>query len=243
MFFKCLLYFFMFFYALFAFAQAEIQSDSLENNLLNPVLSYEDFKKQEAIKYINILKNGALLVRIKSQSKNIEKYRKANLTKVVNRIEKDRDKNTKKLMASFEKYFDFCPVYFFYDTDSYLLDEEQKTGFFINNNLERDASIILDKTDYLIFDYGIPSQEKIPKQYEEFRLEQRDTTDGKIYEKLQVYSGSSSGANTYIVKNTAYEQLRFPFPYITENKIKRGLPREIGFFNERFHSLYNYVKQ
>ncbi len=217
-------------------------------------MSLYEFKVNETIRYINLLKNGALIVKIKSKDKRIQKYRDLGQEKVAKRLEKEVEQETKQIIDAFNKHYDFSKVYFMHSRDSKKLINGDKSGYFLNANLEIDNSIVLDTEDYLIFEKSFSQDEKLPEKFairfsETYKdrkhaayIQEREDTlrDKTTYTEVSM-GGMQTGAETYIVKNAEYEQLLSPFPHITHNKMKRGLPYEIRWFNVRFHRCYkNY---
>ncbi|MDB5283396.1 MAG: hypothetical protein JWO06_2471 [Bacteroidota bacterium] len=99
------------------------------------------------------LKSGAVIVRLKTNQKSIDAYRKNGLTELADKIEGERKKLNENLRSSFVDYFTFCKVYFIYasETQAFL---DGKKDVFLNAKLQHDPSIVLTDTFFVFCEYG-----------------------------------------------------------------------------------------
>ena len=118
-------------------------------NLAEDTLGYKDRASQT----LRMLRNGAVIVRLKTSSKSVDAYRKAGQNEIADRIEADRRKQNEKMYRAFERSFTFCRVYFIYakETDQFLKGDR---GIFLNSKLEHDPAIVLNDTNFVFCEYG-----------------------------------------------------------------------------------------
>lgn len=128
-------------------------------------------KKEFAFNSIKELKQGALVVRLKTNHRKIailertlkdpnlssrQRDRHEGILKGTIRV---RDEFNNALVAMFNKSFNFCPVYFMYDTSSTTLKNGAKTGIFLNAEKELDANIELKEDHVFLVNYKKKSAE------------------------------------------------------------------------------------
>jgi len=148
-----------------------------------------------AEKAIKDLKEGILIVRLKSKHSKISKLQSLSSSKDVDNATKARIKNTLKreieerntlnnqIVKGFEEFYYFSTVYFMYDTSSISLKNGVQEGIFLNNNLEVDPTIKLNNKPFFVLRYG--------------------TTD----------LNNTSGIEAWVVMNKQLEDMERPFPY------------------------------
>jgi hypothetical protein len=150
---------------------------------------------------INLLKSGALLVRLKTNINTITKLKAAGNIDLATQVERETNLRNKIIIASYIQEFTFCPVYFFYSNYSDSVKNKSIKGIFLNTNLEIDPTIECKASFYLIADYG-----------------------GNIYNSsLGIVSESSASKSiergdpirevAISIKNRYFIQLHNPFPY------------------------------
>ncbi len=138
------------------------------------------------------LKEGALIVRLKSKSKKIDALEKlfqdgaiskASYEAGVQRVIKERTRENKKIAEAFLNYYDFSAVYIIYDSSSTLVAKGTTKDIFLNENLELDPTIQLKETPVVFT-----------------RIGRTDLSD-------------TSGMIGMIFQNQQFEDLTRPFPY------------------------------
>ena len=217
-----LLFFILFFANKNSFAQESYNSTVLDD--------YSNLKRLEAEQNINNLKEGALLIRLKTRSKSLKAYEKAGATHLIKRIKKERDAENKKIIDLFNKYFDFCPTYFFYTDDTELLLLGKHEGMFLNNELKKDKNIILDKDFYLIAEFDVLLEEKL---WTDSTL--TATNQNKVYQHQALNK-------VIVIKDKNLEQLKDPFPFYVKASTERFWPRKVEKLNKRFHKYFETKK-
>ncbi|BDS14786.1 hypothetical protein [Aureispira anguillae] len=128
-------------------------------------------KKEFAFNSIKELKNGVLVVRLKTNQRKIEilerTLRDPNLTKqqrkrhqnILEGTIRSRDEFNQAIGKMFEEAFSFCPVYLMYDTNSTALTNGETKGLFLNKKGELDETIELESTNVFIVNYKKRSAE------------------------------------------------------------------------------------
>jgi len=101
-------------------------------------------EKRNADSLMNELKEGTLVIRLKSYEKRIaelesaqrnaktSKHKKNQLKKRISTIKSDRDRFGKELTTAFHKLYDFSKFIVMYDTESEKLDQGVRKGYFLN---------------------------------------------------------------------------------------------------------------
>ncbi|MGZ6522636.1 MAG: hypothetical protein ACXVDT_12450, partial [Bacteroidia bacterium] len=87
-------------------------------------ISFAQKAKDKAREEIDLLKNGALLIRLKTSELQINAFKKAGNEQKAEELKKSQEDENKAIIEGFKANFTFCPVYFFYSDHS----EEIKSG-------------------------------------------------------------------------------------------------------------------
>lgn len=153
-----------------------------------------------AIMQINALKNGALVVRLKTNDKSIEAYRNNGRNDIADRMEAERLVQNQKIVTAFKSSFDFCPVYFMYSRNTAnLLKGEQ--GLFLNDTLGVDTTIRLKQTYFLFAEYGTVTSNQPGDAYHYSGVNKTEP------------STNAMSTSTIFVSDTTLMQLAEPFPF------------------------------
>jgi len=122
-------------------------------------------KKEYAFNSIKELKDGAMVVRLKTNQRKIElierNLKNTKLSKgqrkrqegILEGTLKVRDEFNEAIRAMFLDSFDFCPVYLMYDTCSAALNKGVREGLFLGENKEIDPSIKITEANIFIINY------------------------------------------------------------------------------------------
>lgn len=122
-------------------------------------------KKEFAFESIKELKEGAMVVRLKTHQRKIEiierNLRSPKLTKAQRKREeailagtlKNRDEFNEAISTIFRDSFSFCPVYIMYDTCSKALNSGVKEGLFLGRDGKLDPSIKIETDNVFIVNY------------------------------------------------------------------------------------------
>ncbi len=188
--------------------------------------------KLSAKEQIGILKNGALLVRLKTRQQNIEALRRTGSDALAAKIEKRQARTNLKIVSVFIRFFDFCPMYFFHSNyteqvkegkldevvflnivtrDSFLSPSSpDKTKKIRDYILLPDSSIKPASSDFLIAEFGQvePDTFGFPDQYTvDF------DTDGHRKSYTTYYVGRAYAFYGLLIRDDQFIQLGHPFPF------------------------------
>lgn len=171
--------------------------------------AFRDFNKlrfKVAYAQINLLKKGALLVRLKTNNRAITKLKATGNIDLATNLAKETELENKIVMSAYRKEFNFCPVYFFYSESSDSVRKNNLTGIFLDSTLNINPSIECHATFFLIAE-----QDGI-----------YNSSLGLIPQSLAKHAsenGSYSRDAAIVVKNKYFLQLNKPFPFF---QIKGG---------------------
>lgn len=211
-----------------SFAQTQLSNTGFYQPRVIHIPEEEDplRDKQEAVDNIKNLKNGALLVRLKTRQNTIDAFEERGYKKMAKQVKDQQLQSNKKLMETFQEHFDFCKVYFFYSNDSDKILEEDLSGIFLNDKMEKDASISINEEHIFIAEIGSIITDP--------SVTYRDGTES--------YATSGMSESILAIKNDEFEQLRKPFPYYVKAG-ERFLDKKIAKLNKRLHRFYSYWKK
>lgn len=99
---------------------------------------------EEAKLRLQNFKEGMLLVRLQTSSKQIQALEERGRLEEAKDFREQQYEENKETILAFRKVFDFCPVYFFYADDSEAIRQEQLAGNIFDSQLE-----VLSNTDDL----------------------------------------------------------------------------------------------
>ena len=158
------------------------------------------------------LHNSALLVRLKQKQKSINALKKQGRVKLANKVELKQKNRNSYIIDAFKSRFDFCPVYFFYSSDSkYLRNNELDSVSFLNDSLIVDKSITLKDTIFYVAEFGHIEPEETFTYQSSVNVPANET---KI-----TYSGASDiSFKAVIVKTKNFKQLKEPFPFYSKER-------------------------
>ena len=196
----------------------------------NPPKSVADApQKKKSYEQIQTLKNGALLVSLKSKAKSIEALKKTGNYEEAKRLDSFQRKKNKEIIDAFRKHYDFSQVLFFYnDQIEDVANKRFEKVTFLNNNLQPDSSIRLNTQDYLLATYGITSRG-------EFTVTHKRTGETRTFT-----DASNISLNAIVIKDPELNELDRPFP--VKMKTYDGFDvepeRAIRRMNKRFAWFY-----
>ncbi len=181
--------------------------------------SYTDFSSLRdgvAKAQIILLKKGALLVRLKTNSNLINEFKVAGNIDMATQMERETAITNKIVIAAYLKEFTFCPVYFFYSNTSDSVKKKNLTGIFVDATLAVNPNIICNAAFYLIAEGGQVYNSSLG-----FVLE---SNAAKAIER-----GNVSREVAIVIKNRYFIQLHKPFPYF---QIKRSFKPALQLSNQ-----------
>ena len=189
------------------------QEDGVKSPVYNDYKSDSSFKNFNTLRFkvayaqINLLKKGALLVRLKTNQRAITQLKKSGNIDLATNLEKETELVNKIIMSAYTKEFTFCPVYFFYSESSDSIRKNNLSGIFVDSTLQNNSSIICNASFFLVAELGVLYNSSLGLVPES--LAKKATEKGN-------YSRDAS----IIIKNKYFIQLHKPFPYF---QIKAGI--------------------
>lgn len=179
----------------------------------------ESFKKfgkrtnQVAAWQIQNLKFGALVVRLQTNQRKIDAYRKIGQEKQAREVIAQTQFYNKLMIRAYIKKFDFCKVYFMYANYSDSLLKGVRKGIFIDSTLSVNPSIEMTEKFYML-------AEKDHVYNSSIGFIKEDTA------KYVTESGNTSIEAAMVLKNKYGHQLKSPFPFY----IKRSYRKSSSFY-------------
>lgn len=189
----------------FAFAQDEERIN--EKDYKDPE-QFEKFQKRRVTVgawQINQLKEGALVVRLKTNKMLIDELNKAGNSSVAFEKQLEQHAINKNTMFAYLDNFKFCKVYFMYSHSSDSLLNGTRQGLFLDTNLTVDPNITMNENFYLIAERDYAYNSSI----------------GFVIEDSAKYTtekGNPVKEMAILVKNKYGHQLKNPFPYYVKEK-------------------------
>lgn len=180
-------------------AQRGGDSTAVKNPLTDKEI-IQPTNRTRAILQINALKAGALVVRLKTNDKSIEAYRKNGRNDIAERMEAERLLQNQKIVTAFKTNFDFCPVYFMYSRNTLDLLKGNE-HVFLNDTLGADTSIHLKQAYFLFAEYGTVTSNQPGDAYHYSGVNKTEP------------STNTMSTSTIFISDTSLVQLAEPFPF------------------------------
>lgn len=189
--------------------------------------------REIAQQHIKSLKNGALLVRLKTRDKSLEAYRAAGAEELAKRIEQEQFEENLRTFNVFTEFFDFCPVYFFYANQTKQVLSGETKGNLLNEYLQPDSTIQLLTDTFYIAEIDV-LYETLPDEDEEFD----ETLQDENIHKAKNRHAETTLQNVIVIKDRNLVQLKRPFPFYVRTMLDRFLPSKVAKFNLQLHKFY-----
>ncbi len=200
------------------------------NNRVEKRPNYRKMKSEASKTQIKQLKEGVLLVRLKTAESTINALREVGKNEEADKVKLKQETENKKIINAFKNNFDFCDVRFFFSNNSDKVRLKQFENIFLNDSLEVDPSIKLEPDiSFFIAEFGYIGQDTM-KYYSHHSYK-----PGKDYgvEGVLHYYTPSSDINFYALRilDRNFVQLNKPFPYYTRAiyKTVRKHPEQLLF--------------
>jgi hypothetical protein len=175
---------------------------------------FEKFQKRRIVVgawQINQLKEGALVVRLKTNKMLIDELTKKGKTEEALQVRLEQFAINKNTMFAYRDNLKFCKVYFIYSNSSDSLLNGIKSGIFLDTNLVVDPTITMTEKFYLIAerDYGYNSSIGFVREDSAMSVSEQ----GNAVKQMAI-----------VVKNKYGHQLKSPFPYFVKEKNFMDVP-------------------
>ncbi len=150
---------------------------------------------------ISLKKDGALLVRLKTNANTINRLKAAGNNDLATQVERETDIKNKIIILSYLQEFKFCPVYFFSSDYSDSVKHKNISGIFLDTNLVINPNIVCTASFYIIADN---------------RSAICNSSLGVVPESLansSIERGAPERDVAIVIKNRYFIQLHKPFPF------------------------------
>ena len=169
--------------------------------------SHENFRKRRkavAAWQINQLKNGALVVRLKTNQMSINALQKSGQDLQAEKLRIEQAAININMIKAFTTYYKFSKVYFIYSGSSDSLLKGVRSGIFLDSNLKVNPSIRIAEDFYLIAESDFVYNSSIGFVPE------------SAAPRVTEHGTPSSYEYPIVMKNKFGHQLKAPFPVNTD---------------------------
>jgi hypothetical protein len=164
-------------------------------------------RKLKALAYqqIHNLREGALIVRLKSNTTTIEKLREKGYDEAANEMIQRIKIENQALVRQINNHFDFCPVYFIYSHDAkHIKNKEFDKVTFLSSDLKPDSTILFTHKTFLTAAYGTISANRETKVYSHTKDYPEETNTYQGISDLQV--------TVFYIMDEEFRRVMDPFP-------------------------------
>ncbi len=184
---------------------------------------YNMNEKHTAYSIVCSLRTGALMVCLKTRAKTIEQLEQAGNFELAKQIRQKQLDENKFIMNCFREKFDFCPVYFFYNTSKDSVQQGRIQNILLDSNLVVNQSIQFSGNFFLIAEEG---DIEITNQLDDNNM---PATNPKV-----TYTIRSGGIR---VMNSQFQLLESPFPYFTDYGRFKDFGKAVTKLNRKLKDL------
>jgi hypothetical protein len=199
-----------------------------------------ELREKVSVQEIKELKKTAILVSLYSYRNRLRALEGEEYAYRRSRIIEERNTRNIRIIEAFEKYFDFCDVYYFYNSDTKKIKDGNFEGVFVNEKLEKDTSITFNLDHFMVARIGYA---------------ERDTVFAKSH--ADVYKNGFNNADGYATTSIGYSDVKYyglfvmnqnfefvskPFPSFIRQKlffVKLPVSSMVGSLNKRLYNYYN----
>ena len=188
------------------------------------------YKRRKAVGawQINQLKHGAVIVRLKTNTRAINGLRAKGNALEADMLEAETFVINKNTVAAWLENFNFCKVYFIYSGASDSLLKGGKSGFFLDTNLVMDPAIVMNGAYYIIAerDYAYNSSIGFVTEAQARKVVER---------------GNPAKPMAFILKNKYGHQLKNPMPHeVPERSTGAGFYLPVSILPAEFPHRVSY---
>ncbi len=168
-------------------------------------------RRENAKQKIKDLKEGTLLVRLKTSEPQINALIKKGKTEKAAKVKKEQEEENKKIMKAFKDEFNFTKAVFFYSNHSLYVRKKMFNHIFLDSNLSINDSITIDSSKP-IFIADFTQIEQDTTTFFDLYTYQKDENCNWQKSRLN-YGGPDFGFDAMIIRDKNFVQLSEPFPY------------------------------
>ncbi|HEV7232169.1 MAG TPA: hypothetical protein VGO45_12610 [Bacteroidia bacterium] len=128
--------------------------------ILLPAFLLGQNRKDDAVARIKALKEGALLVRLKSGGLQKTALEQLGDAKALGAYSKKLEEENSSVVNAF-RHFTFCPVYFFYSSSSENIRHKNLKGALLNAQLQPDSTLSPSLPVFLTAEFGFSDKQQI----------------------------------------------------------------------------------
>jgi len=183
-----------------------------------PPESERSRKKRIANRQIKQLRDGALLVRLKTSAPTIAAMQKRGHMQLAEETLEQQRVENKSIMQAFRSAYSFSEVKFFFSSDSRKVLKGEYEGIFLNDSLEKDPAIVLNNPKNVFTCELTKIQEDTAKYFSHYEWVSTGNFASKQVERF--YGGGQNTFYAFVVKDNEFNQLSRPFPYYSRALFK-----------------------
>jgi hypothetical protein len=175
-------------------------------------------RKRIAGRQIRQLRDGALLVRLKTSEPTIRAMKSKGMHYEAEQTQKKQRMENIALVRAFEKFYTFSELRFFMSHDSKKVKANEFEGIFVNDSLEVDSNLFIrNKKHIFIAEYADiePDTAVIFSHYE-----WQSSGDFAMVQVPMFYGGGGNSFMALVIRDEEFEQLHRPFPYYSRALFK-----------------------
>ncbi|MFN8277566.1 MAG: hypothetical protein U0T84_08790 [Chitinophagales bacterium] len=148
---------------------------------------------------IEFMRHHGIIVRLRTNARQIAAYQQAGNTKMVQSIERKTEQINLHLIHALVRSWTFCPLFFIKNTNSEALKHD--TIWTYNPITKVDSAILLGNDTFFVMDYG-PAMAEQPVDDAAFRNQNKHEESGTVV-----------ADEALVMKDRMFKQLVRPFPY------------------------------
>ena len=189
----------------FVFLQAQEGNEYENTNDYKDPKQFEKFRKRRMLIsawQINQLKEGALVIKLKTNLKQINALSQSGNAKAMLEKKAETFIVNKNIMTAYRDNFRFCKIYFIYSNSNDSLLNGSRSGIFLDTNLTIDPTIVMNEKFYLVAekDFAYNSSIGFVREDSARFVSEHGNPTGEAYD--------------IVIKNKYGHQLKKPFPYL-----------------------------
>ncbi len=150
----------------------------------------------------SVTKPEALLFALNSNSNQVTMYKKLKMEKEAKELIEQTQKDNQAIVQAFSQYFNFCPVYFYYNDANSKVAQKDFDGIFLDSTLIPDPTIRMKTGNFMVAYYGYHTQD------------QKNVTDakGNTSTEMEATGFAIPHKEGITVMDSDLKQLSLPFP-------------------------------
>lgn len=196
----------------------------------------------------------ALLIKINTQQNRMAYATRTHNQPIADQVQKDIMGAARKMIQDFTENFDYCPVYYFYDTSAYRIQNGDYAGALLDKDLQPVKNIVLQRgdTNFFVGYFGFLTPDTMvttteaekPAGYDA-RPEYVNNQYGHTEEEPYRYHADLKAAGaSWVVLDYRLRNVRYPIPYTyyplpdAGNRKWKRSPREYRYTSKKYDIIY-----